>query len=310
VQRHLELVSLPLQPCTGSFTQSMGLPCAHICDIRRATGGLVPLDFHEHWYWDRKSTLQPLLDPLWAGRQRIANSRVSHTGRILSTGEEPTKQLPTCSACHKQSHTRSSRNCPLKLQASIATQSQMLLEMDIAARQPLVPIAHTASTTPIASPVLIAPTAPTVPVASPVITAPTASTVPKQLSLDRPEVLMQAYLAEKTAWLAQHPTVRPTEYRKARKWKTPRPKILKEQVFYMPKERRDFSGTIIANKANWTNEEIIVWLDNEERKEEEEYNKLQAEFDANSERHIENGCTEIWARLEEEHARDAERYIL
>jgi hypothetical protein len=186
----------------------------------------------------------------------------------------------------------------------------MLLEMDIAARQPLVPIAHTASTTPIASPVLIAPTAPTVPVASPVITAPTASTVPKQLSLDRPEVLMQAYLAEKTAWLAQHPTVRPTEYRKARKWKTPRPKILKEQVFYMPKERRDFSGTIIANKANWTNEEIIVWLDNEERKEEEEYNKLQAEFDANSERHIENGCTEIWARLEEEHARDAERYIL
>jgi hypothetical protein len=48
VQRHLELVSLPLQPCTGSFTQSMGLPCAHICDIRRATGGLIPTDFHEH----------------------------------------------------------------------------------------------------------------------------------------------------------------------------------------------------------------------------------------------------------------------
>jgi hypothetical protein len=69
---------------------------------------------------------------------------------------------------------------------------------------------------------------------------------------------MQAYLAEKTAWLAQYPTVRPIEYCKARKWKIPRPKILKEQAFYMPKERRDLLGIVIAEKANWTNEEIIV----------------------------------------------------
>jgi hypothetical protein len=64
VQQHLQLVSLPLQPCIGSYTQSMGLPCAHICDIKKSTGGLTPSDFHEHWYWDRQSTLQPLLDPL------------------------------------------------------------------------------------------------------------------------------------------------------------------------------------------------------------------------------------------------------
>ena len=50
IQRHLELVSLPLQPCTGSFTQSMGLPCAHICKIKKATGSLSLSDFHEHWY--------------------------------------------------------------------------------------------------------------------------------------------------------------------------------------------------------------------------------------------------------------------
>ena len=40
---------------------------------------------------------------------------------------------------------------------------------------------------------------------------------PKQLSRDRPEVLLQAYLVEKAAWLAQYPTVRPTEYCKAYK---------------------------------------------------------------------------------------------
>jgi hypothetical protein len=157
---------------------------------------------------------------------------------------------------------------------------------------------------PVASLVLIAP------IASPVLTALTASIVPKQLSPDRPEVLMQAYLAEKIAWLAQHPTVRPTEYRKARKWTTPRPKVLKEQSFYMPKERRDLKGDIIANQANWTPEEIVVWLDNEGKKEEDEYNKLESEFIRNGNRHRENGRTEIWARLEEEHARDAKRYIL
>ena len=321
VQQHLNSVSLPLQPCTGSFTRAMGLPCAHICDIKKDTGGLTPVDFHEHWFWDRKSTLQPLLDPLQV-RKPSGHLQVARTGRILSRGEEQTRQLPKCSACHRQGHTMSSRNCPLKLQASITSQSQQLLEMDIAASQPLGPLASTvqavvtAPPAPASStvqPVLTAPrvpAAPTVPTASTVQPVLTAPTVPKQLSPDRPEVLMHAYLAEKTAWLAQHPTVRPAEYRKARKWKTPRPKVLKEQAFYMPRERRNISGTITADRANWTNEEIMVWLDNEERKEEDEYNRLELEFIRNGNRFTENGSRDIWARIQEEHARDSERYIL
>ena len=121
---------------------------------------------------------------------------------------------------------------------------------------------------------------------------------------------MQAYLTEKAAWLAQHPTVRPTEYRKARKQSTPRPKVLKEQSFYIPKERRDLNSNIIANKANWTPEEIVVQLDNKAKKEEDEYNKLESEFINNGNRYIENERTEIWARLEKEYTRDVERYIL
>ena len=70
---------------------------------------------------------------------------------------------------------------------------------------------------PITSLVLIASIASTAPVASPVLIAPITSTTPRQLSPDRPEVLIQAYLAKKKAWLAQHPTVRPAEYCKARK---------------------------------------------------------------------------------------------
>jgi len=203
--------------------------------------------------------------------------------------------------------------------------------MDILARQTVAPTAPATSTV---QAIPVAPVAPATSTVQAVLTAPAASTIqavitapvapvtstvqavltapvaPKQLSPDRPEVLIQAYLAEKTAWLAQHPTVRPTEYRKARKWKNPRPKVLKEQSFYMLKERRDLNGNIIAIKANWTNEEIIVWLDNEERKEEEEYNRLESEFVRNGNRHIENTCQEIWARVEEEVTRDSERYIL
>ena len=70
----------------------------------------------------------------------------------------------------------------------------------------MAPIAPTAPT---------APTVSTTPVASPVLITPTVSTVPRQLSPDRPEVLIQAYLAKKAAWLAQHPIIQPTEYRKA-----------------------------------------------------------------------------------------------
>ena len=78
----------------------------------------------------------------------------------------------------------------------------------------------------------------------------------------------------------------------------------------MPRERRDFIGTIIADKANQTNEEIIVQLDNEDKKEQDKYNKLESEFIRNSNRHTENGHKEIQARLTEEHARESEQYIL
>ncbi len=66
--------------------------------MTKATGGLSPSDFHEHWYWDRKSALQPVLDLLRACKQHTENLKVARTGRILSKGEEQTRQLPTCSA--------------------------------------------------------------------------------------------------------------------------------------------------------------------------------------------------------------------
>ena len=78
----------------------------------------------------------------------------------------------------------------------------------------------------------------------------------------------------------------------------------------MPKEQQDLNGNIIATKANQTPEEITVWLDNEERREEEEYSRLESEFTRNGNRFTENGSRDVWARLGAEQARESERYIL
>ena len=61
----------------------------------------------------------------------------------------------------------------------------------------------------------------------------------------------------------------------------------------MPREWRDLTGTIIVDKANWTNKEIIVWLDNEDRKKEDKYNRLESEFVRNGNRYTENRSKDI-----------------
>lgn len=130
---HCASVKLPLKPCTGVFTRSMGLPCAHVVDERKASGGLRPQDFDAHWFWDRNDPRVPLREPRQvqvsssSQRQRVANS-----GRILSSFEpDPPIRAPSkCSACHQLGHTRKSKICPIKLRASIAESNQRLREQE------------------------------------------------------------------------------------------------------------------------------------------------------------------------------------
>ena len=78
----------------------------------------------------------------------------------------------------------------------------------------------------------------------------------------------------------------------------------------MPKKRRDLTGTIITKKANQTNKKIIVQLNNKERKDKEEYNRLKSEFVRNDNKYTKNESKEIQARVKEKIVRDSERYIL
>ena len=72
-------------------------------------------------------------------------------------------------------------------------------------------------------------------------------------------------------------------------------------MFYMPKERHDFTGTIIAAKANQTNKKIITQLDNKEKQEQNKYNRLKSEFIRNSNRFIKNRHKNVQARIKKEY---------
>ena len=71
LEQQQKLLRLPLPPCTGTFTHSMGLPCSHNLLILRQNNSYIRLeDIHPHWFFDRTSLptvyLQPpvILDPL------------------------------------------------------------------------------------------------------------------------------------------------------------------------------------------------------------------------------------------------------
>ena len=132
----------------------------------------------------------------------------------------------------------------------------------------------------------------------------------KPLAPSRPEMVFSRYIAEKEAWLATHPTVRLTEYRKKRGWQTLRPALLKQHSFHMPPERRDPSGKIIQNKANWTNEEIIAWLDNEDALEEEEVQRQQAQIDKTGHLEQPQHLKQVWESIVRQAEQEAEHYTL
>jgi hypothetical protein len=136
VQAHYDSMQKPLKPCTGVFSGVTGLPCAHLYDEKRNTTGFTSSDFHPHWFWDRKSIQLPYLDPLTVQSSRQDLKRARNTGRILSDFErveqaERRRAPPKCTACQAIGHTRASRNCPLKLRASIAEDTRQLREHEL-----------------------------------------------------------------------------------------------------------------------------------------------------------------------------------
>ena len=101
-QEHYDLAEKPLKACSGVYTATTGLPCAHrINDIRVQGGSLLPEDFHKHWYWDRYSEPSELiLDPL-----RVITHTTS-TKRLPSAFEATEPRERRCGQCRLPGHTQ------------------------------------------------------------------------------------------------------------------------------------------------------------------------------------------------------------
>ncbi|KAL2104470.1 hypothetical protein VUR80DRAFT_555 [Thermomyces stellatus] len=109
--------------CTGAFTRSYGLPCAHKLKAIQEQGQALQLeDFHTHWHLKRRDTHQLLLEP----RSRPNRPAAASTTPLSSTQREPCafeaveaaarprRTQPICSKCHTLGHTRASKTCPLR----------------------------------------------------------------------------------------------------------------------------------------------------------------------------------------------------
>jgi hypothetical protein len=137
----------PLKPCTGVFTTTTGLPCAHIIDDKRLIG-LLPTHFHPHWYWDRYPSLDsPLvLEPPAKIRrvyvppsgtadkgpkrstQNSQGSQSRSTRRIPSGFEATEERVRRCGLCRQPGHTRASLQCPRSI---LNTMQELNIQPDL-----------------------------------------------------------------------------------------------------------------------------------------------------------------------------------
>jgi hypothetical protein len=107
----------PFTPCTGVFTATTGLPCAHLVDSRKEVGQvLLPDDFHLHWYWERYSGLHtPILEPLQIISRGAPKQGKRSTKRIPSGFEATESRQQRCGLCNLPGHDRRSRSCLVRL---------------------------------------------------------------------------------------------------------------------------------------------------------------------------------------------------
>ena len=127
--------------CTGAFTRSYGLPCAHkIKSLQDGNRCLRLDDFHQQWYLRRNGTRpQPILEPsrVESRVQMSATIAQGSTQRAPSAFEQFERTPPTCSRCHTVGHSRASKACTLRQQEIILESSVPELAGPIAAESML-----------------------------------------------------------------------------------------------------------------------------------------------------------------------------
>ena len=317
VRRHNISLKRPLEPCTGVFTRTLGLPCAHVIDQRKTLGlGLVPDDFHPHWFWTRNSLVlqPPILEPLQIISRGAPRKSLKTSTKRIPSGFEATERPKErrCGLCNLPGHDRRSISCIVRL------------------RQDGQELGFDPQILPVQQPTLRGPSSDTIIVcesrtnnmsdstrteAIPTPIEPLVSALPRIEVETRPvwpgriEVIYAKYIAEKMAFLASNPTVQESNYRKCRGLKVWTPLDRRYQMRFLPRQRVDIKvKKLIDGRPRWTNEEVDAYLDyqalREQEIEAEEEARLVAQggFGRSKGRGIGGLLGQINRRIEEEEA--------
>ncbi|KIM92565.1 hypothetical protein OIDMADRAFT_62452 [Oidiodendron maius Zn] len=95
----------------------------------------------------------------------------------------------------------------------------------------------------------------------------------------RPELIYQAYLDAKEAWLAINIAVNPAQYRSKRGLTRWSKSWCRQNKKFLPYQRLDLeSETLIPGDPNWSYEELYAWLNWDEKKQEEADQEAEAEL--------------------------------
>ncbi|KAM5528271.1 hypothetical protein FOXYSP1_19540 [Fusarium oxysporum f. sp. phaseoli] len=93
-EQRKRLMKEDLPSCTGTFSRSHGLPCAHILKALQEQGQTLRLEhFHPHWHLSRHGVHQVLLEPRHRSDRIAADSTTRNRNRALRESQVHSKQF-------------------------------------------------------------------------------------------------------------------------------------------------------------------------------------------------------------------------
>jgi hypothetical protein len=269
--------------CTGVFSRTTGLPCAHtILPIYKKGECLQISHFHSHWRYQRVGSPQLIIQP----RRQFDRLVILPSAPPTSTQREPSlfehvekqaqqRKPPKCSACGNEGHTRVSKACPLRYNelrlppttapAPAPTFKPPPRAPSLGPPVPFPTVTATMTTTTTQTAIYIA----TTPLTS--SSPPLQAREPSPPQYDTPEAIYNRYKASREAWRATLPPRAKKDDKAYRKSKGLPAKYSKSSVKYAldwKRMNRQCDLGIGKGKRDWTQEEIYAYLDFEEAEEE------------------------------------------
>ncbi|RKK51010.1 hypothetical protein BFJ69_g17973 [Fusarium oxysporum] len=270
--------------CTGVFSRTTGLPCAHtILPIYKKGECLQISHFHSHWRYQRVGSPQLIIQP----RRQFDRLVILPSAPPTSTQREPSlfehvekqaqqRKPPKCSACGNEGHTRVSKACPLRYNelrlppttapAPAPTFKPPPRAPSLGPPVPFPTVTATMTTTTTTQTAIYIATTPLT-FSSP----PLQAREPSPPQYDTPEAIYNRYKASREAWRATLPPRAKKDDKAYRKSKGLPAKYSKSSVKYAldwKRMNRQCDLGIGKGKRDWAQEEIYAYLDFEEAEEE------------------------------------------